>query len=148
METKSSENKLLVKWLIEELFNSRRTEIVRFLYAPKCRGNTPLGAFESRDQFLTNFARFANAFPDFRMKINYLVADGDRVVAHYTFTVGNIGPWDGLSPKGLTLTGIVISQIANNRVVQQDFVWDTRTVERWLWNGRGRPVSPTVSLAA
>jgi predicted ester cyclase len=150
MQTISSENKVLVEWLIEELFNHRRTEIAQSLYAPECRGNTPNGSFANRDEFLANFAKYTTAFPDFRMEIDYLVAEVDRVVVHYTFVGENTGSWAGLPPTGLTLRmgGVMISRIVQHRIVQQDFVWDTLAVQRRFWSSSTWPANPMLFRAA
>jgi predicted ester cyclase len=150
MQTNSSENKAIVEWLIEELFNRRRTEIARSLYAPECRGNTPNGSFTSRAEFLATFARYTTAFPNFRIEIDYLAAEADRVVVHYTFSGANTGSWAGLPPTGLTVTlgGVMISRIVQQRIVQQDFVWDTFSAQRELWSTPGWSASPALFCAA
>ena len=126
MQITSSENKLLIQWVIEELFNRKRTDVVRFLYAPNCHGNSPDGPYQGRIQFITGFARYAVAFPDFHLNIDYLVSEGERVIVHYTFRGTHTGSWPGLPATGLTLDlpGVLISRIEKQRIVQQDFVWD------------------------
>jgi steroid delta-isomerase-like uncharacterized protein len=127
MQITSSENKLLIQWVIEELFNRKRTDVVRFLYAPNCHGNSPDGPYEGRIEFITGFARYAVAFPDFRLNIDYLGSEGERVIVHYTFRGTHTGSWAGLPATGQTLElpGVLISRIEKHRIVQQDFVWDS-----------------------
>jgi steroid delta-isomerase-like uncharacterized protein len=130
----ASENKLLVEWLVEELFNRKCQEVAEFLYAPGCCGSTPDGSFANREEFLAGFAHYAGAFPDSRMDIHYIVADGDRVIIHYTFEGANTGKWAGLPPTNQTLriAGVMISRVRNHRIVQQDFLWDSLDARRQL----------------
>jgi predicted ester cyclase len=132
MQITSSENKLLIQWVIQELFNRKRTDVVRFLYAPNCHGNSPDGPYQGRIEFITGFAKYAVAFPDFRLNIDYLVSEGDRVIVHYTFRGTQTGSWGVLPPTGQTidLPGVLISRIEKHRIVQQDFVWDSDAARR------------------
>ncbi|PWU09114.1 MAG: hypothetical protein C5B51_06730 [Terriglobia bacterium] len=132
MQVSESENKTLVQWLVEELFNRKRPEVIEFLYASGCCGSTPDGAFGNRNEFLLGFAQYAKAFPDSRMEIDYLVADGDRVIVHYTFEGTNTGAWAGLLPTNrlLRIAGVMITRITNSRIVQQDFLWDALEARR------------------
>ncbi|PWU06275.1 MAG: hypothetical protein C5B51_12710 [Terriglobia bacterium] len=141
MQITSSENKVLVRWLIEELFNRKRTEVTRFLYASECRGNTPDGSFANRHEFLAGFAHYAAAFPNFRVEIDNLVADEDRVAVHYTFVGANTGSWAGLPPTGqmVRIGGAMISRISHSRIIQQDFVWDVLSARRQFWIKPARP---------
>jgi len=43
---------------------------------------------------------FRAAFPDFRMEIMALIAEGDRVVAHFRCSGTHQGEWLGLAPTG------------------------------------------------
>jgi steroid delta-isomerase-like uncharacterized protein len=146
MQITSSENKLLVQWVVEEFFNRKHTEVASFLCAAECRGSTPDGPFANRNEFLTSFARYKAAFPDFRMEVDYLVADADRVVVHYTFSGSYTGSWAGLPPTGQTLrlSGVMISRILNRRIVQQDFIWDVEAARQQFQ----RQVAGALSRAA
>ena len=152
MQITSSENKPLIQWVIEELFNRKRTDVVRFLYAPHCHGNSPDGPYEGRIQFVTGFAQYAVAFPDFRLSIDYLVSEGDRVIVHYTFRGTHTGSWAGVPATGQTLElpGVLISRIEKHRIVQQEFVWDSaaagRLFQRNLAAVRDQAVVPSAPL--
>jgi predicted ester cyclase len=43
---------------------------------------------------------FQSAFPDFRMEIVDLVAEGDKVVAHFRCSGTHEGEWLGVAPTG------------------------------------------------
>ena len=62
------------------------------------------------------------AIPDWRVTIDDLVAEGDRVVVRWTGRGTHLGDWDGIAPTGrqLTTTGIDIEQMADGRIVRED----------------------------
>jgi hypothetical protein len=132
-----SDNAALVHRLVEEFLNQKKTDIAQLLYAPECCGCTPDGPFRNRGELLSIFGRYAAGFPDFHIDIDYLAADGNRVVMHYTFNGIHTGHWDGLPPTGLTLRsrGVIISRVLRNRIVRQDFLWDSLTPGRQFQNG-------------
>jgi len=127
MQIAKSENAPLVQRLVDELLNQKKTEIAQHLYAPDCCGSTPDGPFRNRSELLSVFDRYEAAFPQFRIDIDYLAADGDRVVLHYTFIGAHRGWYEDLPPTGLTLRipCVMISRIFHNRIVRQDFLWDS-----------------------
>ena len=128
------ENKVLVQRLVEEVFNRKHTRLIEVFYEPDCWGNSPDGRFRSRTEFSTILARYALGFPDSRMNIDCVVADGECVLVHYTFSGTNTGSWAGLpvTNQAVRLSGVMISRIRNHRIVQQDFVWDALDARRQL----------------
>jgi predicted ester cyclase len=127
MQIARSENASLVQRLVDEVLNQKKTEMAQHLYAPDCCGSTPDGTFLSRSELLSVFDRYEAAFPQFRIDIDYLAADKDRVVLHYTFIGAHTGWYKGLPPAGLTLRipCVMISRIFCKRIVRQDFLWDS-----------------------
>jgi SnoaL-like polyketide cyclase len=120
MQITTPESAALIQRLVEELLNHKKTEIAQHLYALDCSGATPEGSYRNRGELLSLLQRYAAAFPDFHVDIDYLAAEGDRVVLHYTFVGTHIG-------SGLTLRvpSVMISRIVNHRIVRQDFLWDS-----------------------
>jgi predicted ester cyclase len=49
---------------------------------------------------------FRGAFPDFRMEVVSVVADGDRVAAHFRCSGTHLGRWRGFEPTGRRFEGI------------------------------------------
>lgn len=58
--------------------------------------NPPGMTIKNRDDLKKMFAEFIAGFPDLNFKVNFMVADSDLVVAHYTFTGTNSGPMMGM----------------------------------------------------
>jgi predicted ester cyclase len=85
----SDENKALIRRLIDEVVNAR----------------DPTAIDELADGEFAGIARrwigpFRDAFPDFRMEIVELVAEGDKVAAHFRCSGTHRGPWRGVEPTG------------------------------------------------
>ena len=130
-----TENEALVRGVIEVLFNQKRAHLIDAFYSPECRGSSPDGPFDSCDGFRAHFEKYATAFPDFRLDINYMLLDGDRVAVHYTFLGTHAGQLAGYRPSGRTLKvpGMMISRIANRSIIEQYFLWDNLGPRRQLW---------------
>jgi predicted ester cyclase len=83
------ENKALIRRLIEEVVNARDPAAVDEL---------------AGDEFAATARRwigpFRDAFPDFRMEIVDMVAEGDKVAAHFRCSGTHRGEWRGVEPTG------------------------------------------------
>ncbi len=83
------ENKALIRRLIEEVVNARDPRPIDGL---------------ADDEFAATARRwigpFRDAFPDFRMEVVELVAEGDKVAAHFRCSGTHRGEWRGVEPTG------------------------------------------------
>ena len=73
---------------------------------------------------------FRESFPDFEMRIVDLVAEGDKVVAHFRCSGAHRGEWQGISPTGKRFTDvdeIYIFRISNGRLAGFTAVEDNLT---------------------
>lgn len=122
----SIENKRLVRDVIEEIFNQKKPCLFALIYTRDCRGQSPDGPLKGHDGFTLFLERYKAAFPDFRLDIDYMVAEKNLVVAHYTFAGTNTGALAGFPPTGcaVRVPGMMVSHIVNNRISHQSFIWD------------------------
>ena len=85
----AEQNKFLVRRLVEEAVNP---------------GNLDVLDDVAEGEFAKAAGRwigpFRNSFPDFRMKIVDLVADGEKVAAHFRCSGTHLGEWMGHPPTG------------------------------------------------
>lgn len=130
-----SANKDLLSCIIEEIFNANRTGLIPLLYAPECEGYSPDGPFLGTEGFRRALEKYRVAFPDFRLHMNCMIAEADRIVVHYTFVGTHTGPLAGTAPTGMRMRipGIMISRVENDRVIEQSFVWDNLGPRRQVW---------------
>jgi predicted ester cyclase len=81
--------KSVVRRVIDEVMNGGRMELVDELYAPRL-------ARSARSWI----APFRTSFPDMRMEIAELVAEGDTVVGRFRCSGTHLGEWLGHAPTG------------------------------------------------
>jgi predicted ester cyclase len=75
------------------------------------------------------------SFPDFKMEIVDLIAEGDKVVAHFLCSGTHRGEWQGVLPTGRRFEGvdeIYIFRIANGKLAHAIGVEDNLTRLRQL----------------
>ena len=122
----SEENKALVRRVFEDVFNKRNLALLDEFYADCVYHAPAVGELrgEAYRQFLTALHA---AFPDGRWTIQDQVAGGDKVVTRWSFTGTHQGELMGLAPTGkqVTCSGILISRIAEGKVVEEWEEWDT-----------------------
>ena len=82
-------NKAVVFRLVNQVLNGGNLDLIEDLYAPCV-------AAEAR-AWITPFRE---SFPDAHMDILQLIAEGDRVVGHFTCTATLTHPWLGNPPTG------------------------------------------------
>jgi predicted ester cyclase len=85
----ADENKALVRRLIEEVVNARDPTAL-----------DELAGGEFADVARGWIGPFRDAFPDFRMEIVELVAEGDKVAARFRCSGTHRGKWRGVEPTG------------------------------------------------
>jgi predicted ester cyclase len=83
------DRKEAVRRFVDEAVNGGRDEVVDELFAPA------LTAWV-RDWF----GSFRRSFPDLRMELVQLVADGDTVVGRFACSATHLGEWRGNAPTG------------------------------------------------
>jgi predicted ester cyclase len=88
-------NKALVRRLVDEVVNERNEAALD----------------EVADDEVASAARgwigpFRRAFPDFRMEVVELIAEGDKVAAHFKCSGTHEGDWRGTPPTGRRFEGI------------------------------------------
>jgi predicted ester cyclase len=83
------DNKALVRRLIEGAVNQRDPSVI-----------DELAEGEFADQARRWIGPFRDAFPDFRMEIVDLVAEDNKVAAHFRCSGTHLGAWRGVEASG------------------------------------------------
>ena len=120
------ENKDLVRRLIEDVFNTGRTDLVAQFFKP---GSMLAGAFAE------NLKYDRTAFPDIHRSIEAMVAEGDQVVVVLGTQGTNTGPFaGGQAPTGKTATwgSMHLYKIKDGRIVSASFCSDQLGIRRQL----------------
>ncbi len=116
--------KALVGRLIQEVLNEGRLAVVDELYTPRM-------ASAARRWI----APFREAFPDVRMEVVQLVADGRTVAGRFRCSGTHLGPWRGQAPTGRRferVDEVYFFDIAGGRIAGAWGLEDTRSRLRQL----------------
>ncbi len=74
----SEQNKTVVRRIIEEHWNNKNAELVSELFASNVSLDTPDGVLTGLEGASSLLQAYATAFPDFRLTIDDLFADGNK----------------------------------------------------------------------
>jgi predicted ester cyclase len=115
-------NKTLVRRLYEEGFNRGNLDVVDELVAPDVVTHDPiiLDAPTGPDSIRGGIEMIRNAFPDFRVEVLDLVAEGDRVASFLSMSGTNTGAYrrgDATNRKG-TMRAFLLWRVADGRLVE------------------------------
>lgn len=114
--------------LFEELWNNRLLGLADELLTPDSRNydpNTPdFGAGPEAYKKLVSM--YTKAFPDLRLTVDDMIAEGDKVVLRWTCSGTHKGELRGIPPTGkkIVITGTSICRFSNEKVAEQWVAWD------------------------
>ncbi|MES2070112.1 MAG: ester cyclase [Pseudomonadota bacterium] len=110
-------NKLLVRRLYEECFNTGKLELLHELL-----GEDFIGSRGERGpaEFAATLAGLYQGFPDVRFTVEDLFAEGDRVAVRWSFQASHRGPFAGVaaSHAQVAQTGIAIYLVRDGKLRQ------------------------------
>ena len=123
----TEENKNLVRRFIAEVVNKNNVALVDEFFAP------PLREGVKRTHVALHAGPHAT-WAGFHSTIEDMVAEGDEVVARFTFHGMHQGPWEGLPPTGKMATwpAVIIYRIMAGRIVDFWISQDNLSVMRQL----------------
>ena len=127
----SEQNKAVVRRLIEDHWTGKNAALVGEVYAATASLETPDGVLTGLEGASFLLQAYATAFPDFRITIDDLIAEGDEVVARWTFTGTHDGPFVGIPATGKPVNapnGIGIFRLADGKVTTGHFAWNKYSV--------------------
>ena len=117
----TEENKALSRRVIEEIFNKQNLALADELIDTNFVDHGIAGmGFKGPEGFKQFVTTFITGFPDIRLTIDDMVAEGDKVALRLTAQGTHKGDFMGIAPTGkhITASGILIQRIANNKCVE------------------------------
>lgn len=119
----TEQNKALVRRNFE-MYDRGDLDAQVALYAPEARIYLP--ELMNREGFKQLLSVFAAAFRDSHHTIDDQIAEGDKVVTHWTWHGTHAGNFQGIPPSGkkVTMIGITIDRIADGKIVERWGVYD------------------------
>ena len=116
------ENKALVSRFNEEVFGKRNLAAIdEFITPDQVDHSLPSGLPNTREGTRQAIAMTLKAFPDLNYQVEDMIAEGDKVVIRYTTLGTQKGPFGPIPPtrKRVAVSGIVITRIADGKIVEQ-----------------------------
>lgn len=116
------ENKRVVRRLFEEVYNQGSLSVIDDLFAEHALGHDPTREEPVRgvESYRLAATSFLEAFPDLRVSLDDLVAEGDRVAARWTLVGHHEGTFMGVPPSGNLVRegGMIIYRLAEGRIAE------------------------------
>jgi steroid delta-isomerase-like uncharacterized protein len=126
--TMSEGNKNLVRRLLEEVWNKGNAHVADELFTSNYTHHDPSTPDVGRgpESEKKRMTLYRQAFPDLRLTIDDLIAEGETVTARWTCTGTHKGELAGIAPTGkhVTMTGISIARFANGKMTEGWVNWD------------------------
>jgi len=124
----SENNKVIVRRLLEELWNKGNLSLADELFAPN---------YEHHDASTPDFGRgpesekkratlYRTAFPDVRLTIEDIIAEGETVMTRWSCRGTHKGDLRGIAPTGkqINISGVTIARLANGKFAEGWVNWD------------------------
>jgi len=124
----SEQNKTNIRRLFEEVWNKGQLPVADELFAPTYThhdSSTPdVGRGPESEKKRVTLYR--NAFPDIRLTIEDMLAEGETVVARWSCRGTHKAELNGIAPTGkqFNITGISIARFTNGKMFEGYINWD------------------------
>ncbi|WP_328502717.1 ester cyclase [Streptomyces sp. NBC_00457] len=145
MSPEERQNVAVVKAYVEHVLNEHEVgSIGRYISADYVEHNPGIG--KTRDDLVKDLTGVFEGFPDYRVAVNNLIADGDRVVIINTVNATNTGPLSGKPATGETLQqrNGDFFRLKHGKIVEHGDVYDySRTANFGLTTPSGQQAFQT-----
>jgi steroid delta-isomerase-like uncharacterized protein len=121
MNDNSSENKAVIRRFVEEVQNNRNWDVYDELNDPDFVNlSAPPGVPADRDGGKVFLSGFMNAFPDSRVTIDEMIAEGDLVATKKTFTGTHTADMGEIPATGkpVTLQYVDFMRVRDGRITE------------------------------
>jgi steroid delta-isomerase-like uncharacterized protein len=132
----SESNKNVVRRLFEEVWNKGNLQVTDELFTPNYvhhDSSTPdVGRGPESEKKRATLYR--TAFPDIRLTIDDIIAEGETVVARWSCRGTHKGDLSGIPPTGkqVNITGVSIARFANGKMAEGWVNWDALALMQQL----------------
>ena len=115
------ENKALIRRLIEEAWNKGNLAVIDELLSPDYVLHIAAPGTPDREGYKQAVNMYRTDWSDFRLTVEDMVAEGDKVAMRGTLRGTHKGEHMGIAPTGkeLTLTAIAIRRFEGGKIVEE-----------------------------
>ncbi len=124
----SMENRAIVRRLYEEVWNKRRFELLDELISPSyvLQAAHLAGPVIGPEAYKYYVLAFFKGFPDFRMTVEDIFGENEKIVVAWTVSGTHDGEFMGVpaTHQKVTCGGITIQHVANGKIIAPFVNWD------------------------
>lgn len=123
----TEQNKKLSNLINEDIISQGNLSLADAIISPDyVDHNAPPGIPSGIPGFKQGVELYRTAFPDLKINVEDMIAEGDEVVTRWTATGTHIGELMGIPPTGkkVLVTGISIDRCVNGKVLEHWDVFD------------------------
>jgi steroid delta-isomerase-like uncharacterized protein len=124
----SEANKNVVRRLFEEVWNKSNLPVADEIFAPTYIHHDPSTPDVGRgpESEKKRATLYRTAFPDLRLTIEEIIAEGETVMARWSCRGTHKGDLSGIAPTGkhIIISGVSITRFANGKLVEGWINWD------------------------
>ena len=126
-------NKALIREFFELVWNQGSEEAIDRFISEDAEGNDPNFGI-GRQGFKSQWRKWRDAFPDIHFEIEEIIAEGETVVARWTLTGTQTGPFLGIPATGRTIRvgGMSMDHLENGVLVSGFDGWDNLGLRQQL----------------
>jgi steroid delta-isomerase-like uncharacterized protein len=124
----SESNKNVVRRLFEEVWNKGNLQVTDDLFTPNYAHHDTSTPDVGRgpDSEKKRATLYRTAFPDMRLTIEDLIAEGETVMARWSCKGTHKGDLSGIPPTGtqVSMTGVSVARFTNGKMSEGWVNWD------------------------
>jgi steroid delta-isomerase-like uncharacterized protein len=124
----SEHNKAVVRRLIEEVWNKGNLSSLDEFFTPNYQNHDPSSPDFGRgpESERKGATLYRNAFPDLRLTIEDIIAEGDTVMVRWSSRGTHKGELNGIAPTGkqINISGITVARLSNGKLAESHVNWD------------------------
>src|SRR5438445_5758533 len=124
----SETNKTVVRRLFEEVWNKGNLPVADELFASTYAHHDPSTPDVGRgpESEKKRVTLYRNAFPDVRLTIEDIIAEGETVMTRWSCRGTHKGDLSGIAPTGkqFTISGITVGRLTNGKIAEAFVSWD------------------------
>ena len=121
------QNKAVVRRYLEEIYRGNDAVLEEVIHA-EFYGDRPPGppGLTPGARYAAGVARLRRAFPDVRISLDAVIAEGDLVAVHATLRGTHLGEFRGAPPTGrsATWTATAFRRVRDGQLVEGFATWD------------------------
>lgn len=124
------ENKQTIRTYHQRLWGDGDKSAIEEFWSPEAEVHMTDFDGTAIDVVREDVDRYFDAFEDQRTEIHHLVAEGDRVVLHWSTTGRHVGAYGDVAATGkdITMAGMDLLRLADGKIVECWSMWDGLSV--------------------